>query len=48
MPEVARQFRDALGGKPFLGLHTFGEQGCPYLGDNRHANLMMSMILFEQ
>jgi len=47
MPEVARQFREALGAQPFLGIHTFGEQGRAYLGENTHANLMMSMIVFE-
>jgi hypothetical protein len=48
MQEVANQFRKALGGQPFLGLHTFGEQGCALLGENTHANLMMSIIVFER
>lgn len=48
MDEVANQFRKALGNQPFLGIHTFGEQGCAFLGENTHANLMMSMIVFEQ
>lgn len=48
MPEVAKQFRQALGGQPFLGLYTFGEQGCALLGENTHANLMMSIIVFEK
>ena len=48
MQEVANQFSKALGGQPFLGVHTFGEQGCAFLGENTHANLMMSMIIFEQ
>ncbi len=48
MQEVANQFRKALGGQPFLGVHTFGEQGCALLGENTHANLMMSIIVFEQ
>ncbi|MBN2303046.1 MAG: FIST C-terminal domain-containing protein [Anaerolineae bacterium] len=48
MQEVARQFRDALGGQPFLGLYTFGEQGCAPFGENVHANLMMSIIVFEK
>ncbi len=47
MQVVAAQFREALGGQPFLGWHTFGEQGCPLLGENSHANLMISMIVFE-
>lgn len=48
MPVVAAQFREALFGQPFLGLYTFGEQGCPLLGENRHANLMTSLIVFEK
>jgi hypothetical protein len=48
MQEVTSQFRDALGGKPFLGIHTFGEQGCALLGENLHANLMMTIIVFEK
>lgn len=46
--EVAGQFQGAMNGQPFLGLYTFGEQGCALVGENRHANLMMSMIVFEQ
>jgi hypothetical protein len=46
--EVAKQFQTALKGQPFLGLYTFGEQGCALVGENRHANLMMSVIVFEQ
>ena len=48
MNEVARQFNKALLGQPFLGLYTFGEQGRAYLGENAHANLMMSTIIFEK
>ena len=48
MPEVAKNFREALRGQPFLGLYTFGEQGCALLGENTHANLMMSIIVFER
>jgi hypothetical protein len=48
MPKVAKQFRQALGGQPFLGLHTFGEQGCALAGETVHANLMMSIIVFER
>ena len=44
----AKQFREALGGQPFLGLHTFGEQGCALFGENTYANLMMSIIVFER
>lgn len=48
MDEVARKFCEALGGQPFLGLHTFGEQGCAMPGENTHANLMMSTVIFER
>jgi hypothetical protein len=48
MQELVKQFREALGDQPFLGLYTFGEQGCAILGENVHANLMMSIIVFEQ
>ncbi len=48
MQEVAEQFYGALAGQPFLGLFTFGEQGRALLGENSHANLMMSIIVFEK
>ena len=48
MDEVSRKFCESLGGQPFLGLHTFGEQGCAVPGENTHANLMMSTIIFER
>jgi hypothetical protein len=48
MQKVAEQFHEALGGQPFLGLYTFGEQGCALLGENSHANLMMSIVVFEK
>jgi hypothetical protein len=48
MSEVVEQFHKALGEQPFLGLFTFGEQGCALLGENTHANLMMSIIVFEK
>jgi hypothetical protein len=45
---LAQRFREALGGQPFLGLFTFGEQGCALLGENSHANLMMSIVVFQK
>jgi hypothetical protein len=48
MPEVARQFHHYLAGQPFLGVYTFGEQGCALVGENSHANLMMSIVVFER
>jgi len=46
--KLAKRFCEALWGQPFLGLFTFGEQGCVLLGENRHANLMMSIVVFEK
>jgi hypothetical protein len=44
--DVVDGVRDALRGKPFLGAFTFGEQGCFVRGDNRHSNLMISVVTF--
>lgn len=32
--------------EPFLGMFSFGEQGCMFGGENRHGNLMISAIIF--
>ncbi len=32
--------------EPFLGMFSFGEQGCLFGGENRHGNLMISAIVF--
>ena len=48
MPEVAAGVSAALGGKPLIGVFTFGEQGCFVGGENRHGNLMISVIVFEK
>lgn len=47
MEYVAAEIRDALGEVPFLGVFTFGEQGCFIHGENRHGNLMISVVVFE-
>ncbi len=44
--EVAESLRDALPGTPLLGTFTFGEQGCFLGGENRHGNLMISVLMF--
>ena len=44
--EVVGGVNDALGGAPFLGAFTFGEQGNLIRGGNRHGNLMISCIVF--
>lgn len=47
MKEVVNSLRDGLGiDVPFLGMFTFGEQGCFQRGENRHGNLMISVLLF--
>lgn len=46
MPSIATSVRDALGGRPFLGVFSFGEQGCFVGGENRHGNLMICATLF--
>lgn len=33
---------------PFLGIYTLGEQGCFLSGENRHGNLMISLLLFRK
>lgn len=48
MNDVVKGVKDALGNKPFLGLFTFGEQGCFVGGENRHSNLMISVLTFSK
>lgn len=45
MDEVAASVRDAMEGRPFLGVFTLGEQGCFPGGENRHGNLMICATL---
>lgn len=47
MGEVAAGIDNALGGAPFLGVFTFGEQGPVLNGNNRHGNLMISCVTFS-
>ncbi|WP_394761096.1 FIST signal transduction protein [Phenylobacterium sp.] len=46
MDEVVQGVRDAMGAAPFLGAHTFGEQGAIMDNCNRHGNLMVSALTF--
>ncbi len=46
--EVTNDIRKVIPGKPFLGIFTFGEQGCFTGGENRHGNLMISVLLFTR
>ncbi len=48
MNDVVNGVKKALGDKPFLGLFTFGEQGCFVGGENRHGNLMISVLTFNK
>jgi hypothetical protein len=46
LDEVAAGLDEELEGAPYLGMFTFGEQGC-FLGEeNQHANLMISVVTF--
>jgi hypothetical protein len=46
MDEVRGEVNLALGGAPWLGLFTFGEQGKPSHGRTKHGNLMISCAVF--
>ena len=46
MDRVAAGVDAALGGAPFLGVFTFGEQGPVLNRENRHGNLMISCVTF--
>lgn len=48
LDEVVDSFQTALPGVPFLGTFTFGEQGCFLNGENRHGNLMISVLLIKK
>lgn len=47
MDEVSGFIRDALNDHPFVGVFTFGEQGCFIGNDNAHGNLMISIVAFS-
>jgi hypothetical protein len=48
LEQVVVGLREGLGGAPFLGSFTFGEQGCFVGGENRHGNLMISVTVFAR
>lgn len=48
MGDVVRSIDEGLSGQPFLGAFTFGEQGCFMSGQNRHGNLMISVLAFVE
>jgi len=47
MDEAAGKVAEALGGTPYMGAHTFGEQGQFPDGMNRHGNLMFSCLIIS-
>lgn len=47
MAEVATGIDSALNQAPFLGVFTFGEQGCFVGHENSHGNLMISVVVFS-
>lgn len=47
MDRVVAGVNAALGGAPFIGAFTFGEQGPLIDAGNRHGNLMISCVVFE-
>ncbi|MBI3899804.1 MAG: FIST C-terminal domain-containing protein [Gammaproteobacteria bacterium] len=46
MDKVATGVSGVLKNNPFIGVFTFGEQGCFVGGENRHGNLMISVVVF--
>lgn len=46
MEEVVSSLRKVLGDTPILGVFTLGEQGCFAGNENRHGNLMISVLVF--
>lgn len=48
LPDVVAELNNALGGKPFIGIFTFGEQGCLLDGHPSHGNLMISSLVFAE
>jgi len=47
MDRVAGEIASALDSAPFLGVFTFGEQGCFVGRENSHGNLMISVVVFS-
>ena len=47
MGKAAEKLQSALGGAPYLDVHTFGEQGQQPDGRSCHGNLMFSAVVFS-
>lgn len=48
MPDVVTSLTQAMPSTPFLGVFTFGEQGCFPDGRSRHGNLMISVVCMAE
>lgn len=49
MQSVAKKLNNVVGDAPFIGIHTFGEQGCFFEEDHgHHGNLMISATIFKR
>lgn len=48
LPDVVAELNTVLGGKPFIGIFSFGEQGCLLDGHPSHGNLMISALVFAE
>jgi len=48
MADVVAELNTALQGAPFIGIFTFGEQGCLLDGHASHGNLMISTLVFAE
>ncbi len=48
MHRVTSVIGAAIGNVPFLGIFTFGEQGCFVGNENTHGNLMISVVTFSK
>lgn len=48
MNDVVRELNNTLPNVPYIGIFTFGEQGCFVGGENHHGNLMISVVVFEK
>lgn len=44
--DVLDSIYSELATEPFIGMFSFGEQGCLFGEENRHGNLMISVIVF--
>ena len=48
MDGVIEGLQQGFSEQPFLGVFTYGEQGCFLGGESRHGNLMISVLVFSE